>query len=205
MAKHWLIGSLISAALHGGMAAAILVSAPPVMSGAQTEPEPAIMVDLFRPGDMASGGAPAKAERKPDVSAASNAAVSSATPSSKSSAEKGAGASLASGEPISASPSPAALSDYYRRLETHLARFHTYPTLAKRRPQGLARVGLIVNRDGHVLDAWIETSSGSRELDEAALQTVRRSDPLPSLPGNLPGSIDLIVPLNFDAGLRVAS
>ncbi len=205
MAKHWLIGSLISAALHGGMAAAILVSAPPMMSGAQAEPEPAIMVELFRPSDMASGGASAKAERTSDISAASITTASNAVLSSKTSADKGAGSSAASGEPVSASPSPAALSDYYRRLETHLARFHTYPALERRRPQGLARVGLIVNRDGHVLDAWIETSSGSRDLDEAALQTVRRSDPLPSLPGNLPGSIDLIVPLNFDAGLRVAS
>nr|WP_316629369.1 TonB family protein [uncultured Brevundimonas sp.] len=205
MAKHWLIGSLISAALHGGMAAAILVSAPPMVSGAQIEPEPAITVELFRAGDMASGGAPAKAERKPDLSAASNTPASNTVLASKMSADKGAGSSPASGDAVSASPSPAVLSDYYRRLETHLARFHTYPALERRRPQGLARVGLIVNRDGHVLDTWIETSSGSPELDEAALQTVRRSDPLPALPGNLPGSIDLIVPLNFDAGLRAAS
>lgn len=205
MAKHWLIGVLISAALHGGMAAAILAAAPPVMSGARTEPQPAILVDLFRPGDMASGGAPAIEDLTPAASGTIDPVEPSDTASAKPSAAIGGGPSLSGGAPVAASPSPAALSDYYRRLETHLARFHTYPSLNGRRPQGMARVGLIVNRDGRVLDAWIETSSGSRDLDEAALQTVRRSEPLPSLPGDLPGSIDLIVPLNFDAGLRAAS
>lgn len=205
MAKHWLIAALVSAALHGGMAAAILVSVPPVMSGAETEAEPAILVDLFRPGDMASGGNPTKASRAPTPSVATETVAVSETTTAKPSLATGAGPSLSGGSPVSASPSLAVPSDYYRRLETHLARFHTYPSLEGRRPHGMARVGLIVNRDGHVLDAWIEASSGSRELDEAALQTVRRSDPLPALPANLPGSIDLIVPLNFDAGLRVAS
>lgn len=205
MAKHWLIGVLVSAALHGGMAAAILASLRPVMAGARTEPQPAIMVDLFRASEMASGGTPAMADRTPAASATVEPVEPSDMTSAEPSAAMGGGPSLSGGAPVAASPSPAALSDYYRRLESHLARFHTYPALIGRRPQGMARVGLIVNRDGRVLDVWIEASSGSRDLDDAALQTVRRSEPLPSLPGDLPGSIDLIVPLNFDAGLRAAS
>lgn len=205
MAKHWLIGVLASAALHGGMAAAILASVPPVTAGARTEPQPAIMVDLFRAGEMASGGTPTMADRTPTASATVEPVEPSDMASTKPSAAMGGGPTLSGGAPVAASPSPAALSDYYRRLETHLARFHAYPALNGRRPQGMARVGLIVNRDGRVLDVWIEASSGSRDLDDAALQTVRRSEPLPSLPGDLPGPIDLIVPLNFDAGLRAAS
>jgi outer membrane biosynthesis protein TonB len=50
-----------------------------------------------------------------------------------------------------AASDPGAMSDYYRRVESHLARFHTYPaTLAGARPTGVVRVGLIVQRDGRL-------------------------------------------------------
>ena len=102
-----------------------------------------------------------------------------------------------------AAPDPGAMSDYYRRVESHLARFHAYPaSLAGPRPTGVVRVGLIVQRDGRVMDAWIETSSGVVPLDEAALQTLRRAEPLPGLPATLPGAIDLIVPLRYAASTR---
>ncbi|MNR12874.1 hypothetical protein D3C85_1292510 [compost metagenome] len=54
------------------------------------------------------------------------------------------------------------------------------------------------------MDAWIETSSGVAPLDEAALRTLRRAEPLPGLPATLPGAIDLIVPLRYAASTKAS-
>jgi len=205
MAKYWLIGATVSVVVHGAIAAAFLVSTRPTITGIRTEPMPALQVDLFRPGDIAAGVASRSVERLPASSAQAKALAAVSTAPSRSAPSPEAGLSGAGGAPASASPNPEAVSDYYRKLESHLARFHAYPALTGRRPEGLARVGLIVNRDGRVMDAWIETSSGSRQLDDAAMATVRRSEPLPSLPGDLPSFIDLIVPLKFDVGVRASS
>jgi len=205
MAKHWLIGAIVSVFVHGAIAAAFLVSVRPAITGARTEPMPALQVDLFRPGDIAAGRPPRSSAILPTSSAEAKAPAAVVAAPSQGTLSPEAGLSGSGGAPASASPNSEAVSDYYRKLETHLARFHTYPALVGRRPEGLARVGLIVNRDGRVMDAWIETSSGSRQLDDAAMATVRRSEPLPSLPGDLPSSIDLIVPLKFDVGLRASS
>lgn len=205
MAKHWLIGATASVFVHGVIAAAFLVSVRPATTGVRTEPMPAMEVDLFRPGDLAAGGPSRSLEVPPASSAEAKTFAAPVAAPSQEAPSQDAGPSASGGAPASASPNPAAVSDYYRKLESHLARFHTYPALIGRRPEGLARVGLIVNRDGRVMDAWIETSSGSRQLDDAAMATVRRSEPLPVLPGDLPSSIDLIVPLKFDVGVRASS
>lgn len=98
-----------------------------------------------------------------------------------------------------------AVSEYYRVLQGHLARYHAYPSSLRTRPTGLVRLGVVVGRDGRVLDAWVENSSGVTVLDEAAMAALRRAEPLPSLPASLPGAIDLIVPLRYEAGLKIAS
>jgi len=205
MAKHWLIGAIVSAFVHGAIAAAFLVSVRPTITGVRTEPTPAIQVDLFRPGDLAVGGSPLAVAVPPATNAEASLPAAVVVAPSPGAPSPEVGPSRAGGAPASTALHPEAVSDYYRKLESHLARFHTYPALTGKRPEGLARVGLIVNRDGHITDAWIETSSGSRQLDDAAMATVRRSEPLPSLPGDLPSSIDLIVPLKFDVGARASS
>jgi protein TonB len=58
--------------------------------------------------------------------------------------------------------------------------------------QGEALVLLILDRDGHVTAARIEQSSGSRILDEAALQAVRA---LRSLPADAPR--ETLLPVSF--------
>lgn len=205
MAKHWLTGATVSLFVHGAIAAALLTSGRPAVTGVRSEPLPAIQVDLFQPGDIAVGGPSRAVDIPPASSAKARTLATAAAAPVQGAPSPEAGSSGLAGAPASAAPNPEAVSDYYRKLESHLARFHTYPALIGRRPEGLARVGLIVNRDGHVMDAWIETSSGSRQLDDAAIATVRRSEPLPSLPGDLPSAIDLIVPLKFDVGVRASS
>jgi protein TonB len=85
------------------------------------------------------------------------------------------------------------------RLQARLHRSLRYPGEAKRaRQQGTAYVHFRMNRDGHVLSASLERSSGYPALDDAALETVRRADPLPKIPPDRPDEVDLTVPIEFD-------
>lgn len=205
MTRNWLLGVATSAALHGG-AAAVILTAPAPPQGAETEEiQPhAIAIELVDVNRMTSGET-VNAEVSAGTArtavmgrSAASASAAEATTAAPIQAANGAEASLAA-----AAPDPGAMSDYYRRVESHLARFHAYPAaLAAARPTGVVRVGLIVQRDGRVMDAWIETTSGVAPLDAAALQTLRRAEPLPDLPATLPGAIDLIVPLRYAASTR---
>jgi TonB family protein len=47
-------------------------------------------------------------------------------------------------------------------------------------------VAFTIARDGRVLDAFVETSSGVSILDRSSLRAVMLSDPLPPLPNSYP-------------------
>jgi len=196
---------MTSAALHGGAAAVLLASSaiPQGVTAPEAQPH-AVNIELI---DTARREAGDSDRTEVSSNAAETASPTAEAPTSPLTGEaKAAPAQKASGGAAAmpaAAPDPGAVSDYYRRVESHLARFHAYPaSLAGPRPTGVVRVGLIVQRDGRVMDAWIETSSGVVPLDEAALQTLRRAEPLPGLPATLPGAIDLIVPLRYAASTR---
>lgn len=198
---------MTSAALHGGAAAVLLASSAIPQGVAAPELQPhAMTVELIDTARRQSGDR----DRTETPSASSDRASPVSEPrvspaigtATAAPARAGSGGEAAT---PAAAPDPGAVSDYYRRVESHLARFHAYPAaLAGPRPTGVVRVGLIVQRDGRVMDAWIETSSGVVPLDEAALQTLKRAEPLPGLPATLPGAIDLIVPLRYAASTRGA-
>ncbi len=195
-----------STLLHGGAAAIFLATAtaPHGRPVAPTAPH-AITVDLVSAAPAT--GAASRRSAAAVETAAGPSDNDDARPSGMAGPTAVASAALPgrSESAASAAPDPGAVSDYYRRLETHLARFHRYPeTGLSPQPSGMVRVALIVRRDGHVMDAWIETSSGVVMLDEAALQTLRRAEPLPVLPASLPGAIDLIVPLKYATVMRSA-
>lgn len=87
---------------------------------------------------------------------------------------------------------------YRRRLLEHLRPFHSYPeSLRERGVPGVVLVGFMMRRDGAVREAWIETSSGSDKLDEAALATVRKAQPLPGIPAGLPDTLVMTIPLSY--------
>lgn len=192
--------------MHGGAAAVLLATAtvPHGQPVQQLEPR-AVAIDLIDASQIDVGAEqPATAVSEtasPTSQGAEVSASGAAGPSSAASATTSGDAA-----PTQASaPDPGAVSDYYQRLESHLARFHRYPdAIAAPRPSGLVRVALIVRRDGRLMDAWIETSSGVVQLDEAALNTLRQAEPLPVLPATLPGAIDLIVPLKYASSPRIA-
>lgn len=83
-------------------------------------------------------------------------------------------------------------------LLAHLEQHRSYPPRARqRREQGVAHVRFRMNRAGRVLSAEIERSSGSAVLDRAALETIRRAQPLPAIPADRPDELELNVPVEF--------
>jgi TonB family protein len=207
MTRNWLLGAMTSAALHGGAAAVLLASSaiPQGVTAPEAEAQ-AINIELIDVARRHSGDGD-RAEMQSIASEAVSVPAEAQAPSATGVAAAAPARSASGGEAAmpAAAPDPGAVSDYYRRVESHLARFHAYPAnLASPRPTGMVRVGLIVQRDGRVMDAWIETSSGIAPLDEAALRTLQRAEPLPGLPATLPGAIDLIVPLRYAASTRGA-
>ena len=84
-------------------------------------------------------------------------------------------------------------------LLRHIARFQRYPRSAERQHlQGTVRTGFSMDRDGRVLSVWVRTSSGQQVLDQAAIDTIRRAQPLPRIPAALPDSLKVDISLGFD-------
>ncbi|ABD88454.1 energy transducer TonB [Rhodopseudomonas palustris] len=95
-------------------------------------------------------------------------------------------------------PSPATL-EFRNALLRHIAQFQRYPRAAEpKRLQGTVRAVFSVSRDGRLLGAWVKTSSGEVVLDQAAIETLRRAQPLPVIPSALPDPIKIELALGFD-------
>ncbi len=83
-------------------------------------------------------------------------------------------------------------------LLAHLEKYRRYPGGARARgEQGVAYVRFRMNRAGSVLSLELARSSGSAALDRAALETLRRAQPLPAIPEDKPGEITLSLPVEF--------
>jgi protein TonB len=84
------------------------------------------------------------------------------------------------------------------QLLAHLEKHRRYPAAARpRREQGVAFVTFRMNRAGTLLSAEITRSSGSALLDRAALETIRRAQPLPAIPADKADELQLFVPVEF--------
>jgi len=81
-----------------------------------------------------------------------------------------------------------------------LERNKRYPEAAhSRRQQGVAQVFFSIDRQGRVLNSRVVRSSGASALDDEALALLRRADPFPPPPAELPGPrVDLTVPIRFN-------
>lgn len=207
MTRNWIIGASASAVLHGGAAALLFATVATPQGAPATEAAPAaFQVELVSVNHAAPGVERSSAASSDSAQAQTDAVLPEGLGAGETPAlPVAAPASPAGVSAPRAAPDPGVMSDYYRRLEGHLARYHVYPAgLTDSRPSGAVRVGVIVQRDGRLLDIWIERSSGVASLDQAALDTLRRAEPLPVLPNSLPAAIDLNVPLVYDARLRSA-
>lgn len=93
-----------------------------------------------------------------------------------------------------------ALPNWRSALVARIERHKHYPEAALARGEhGVARVAFSVDRRGHLHNARIVRSSGSKLLDRDALAWLHRSQPLPPPPPELPGArISVVVPLRYD-------
>lgn len=87
---------------------------------------------------------------------------------------------------------------FQQALQRHIARFQSYPAAARDRGiGGTVQVVFLLRRDGTILDAWIERTSGQRILDAEAIETVRRAVPMPVIPTELPDQLRILIPVAF--------
>jgi len=93
--------------------------------------------------------------------------------------------------------------DYLDRLRRHLAKYKRYPPDAvKRKQEGTVMISFVLARDGTVLQAQIERSSGFPLLDQAALDMMHNASPVPPLPPSFTGDeAHLVIPAGFRIGL----
>jgi protein TonB len=91
------------------------------------------------------------------------------------------------------------LGAYRDRLAAHLKAYQRYPAMARaRREEGLVVVDVTIQRDGEIVAMMIKRGSGSHSLDDEALATLKRADPLPAMPPDVPGqTMALMFPLRF--------
>jgi protein TonB len=99
---------------------------------------------------------------------------------------------------IDPAASQAAFAAWQSALAEWLQSHKTYPEAARRdRAQGRVLIRFTVDRNGHVTDVALESSSGSPILDRAA-QTMLRGAVLPALPASLPqNELILSIPIRF--------
>ena len=116
------------------------------------------------------------------------------TKASTSNAEAGAAS------PAAARSGPGGLAPpmFQAALLAHIERFRRYPDEARRdQRQGVVVVGFAMDRQGDLIDLWVDRSSGTTSLDEEALATVRRAQPLPPVPSDLPSPLEVAMPVAF--------
>ncbi|WP_447725693.1 TonB family protein [Sphingomonas koreensis] len=80
----------------------------------------------------------------------------------------------------------------------HLERFRRYPARARAaRQQGIVHVRFTMNRAGMVLSSAVAKKSGFFMLDQAALDTLERAQPLPAIPEDRPDVVEFTIPVEF--------
>jgi periplasmic protein TonB len=96
-------------------------------------------------------------------------------------------------------PADSAAAKFQQVLLRHVAHYQRYPNAARSlRLQGRVHTQFSMSRDGKLLGVWIRTSSGQTLLDKEAMDTIRRAQPLPPIPSELPDPLNIHLPLLFD-------
>ena len=97
-------------------------------------------------------------------------------------------------------PSAAQVASWHRKIALQVERHKGYPGNARARHQtGTAELAFTLDRNGKVLSSRVIRSSGVAALDQETIDTVRRAQPFPSPPPNMPGeTFEFTVPIRFN-------
>ena len=97
-------------------------------------------------------------------------------------------------------PSAAQVASWHRRIAMQVERHKGYPASARARHEtGTAELAFTLDRTGKVVASRIARTSGSAALDQETIDTVRRAQPFPSPPPNMPGeTFEFTVPIRFN-------
>lgn len=89
---------------------------------------------------------------------------------------------------------------YEQEISSWIQRHKIYPAAAGGR-EGRAVVRMRIDRAGNVRYYAIEQSSGMQALDDAAIDMVRRANPVPVVPANYPAGhlVEFLIPISFKA------
>lgn len=96
-------------------------------------------------------------------------------------------------------PASSAAAKFQQTLLRHVSRYQRYPNAAS----AMHLEGKVVDtqfamaRDGTLLGVWVRTSSGQLLLDKEAIETIRRAQPLPPIPPELPDRLNIHLELEF--------
>ena len=93
----------------------------------------------------------------------------------------------------------AAKTDYYAKLAAKLASNKRYPRASRRRgEEGVVTISFVAHPNGDAKQIKVTGSSGSRRLDKAAIDMVKRSQPLPAFSLEMGGDpLSITLPVAF--------
>lgn len=88
---------------------------------------------------------------------------------------------------------------YFAELSAKLARHKRYPNRARRlHEEGTVMLFIVVNRDGMVIESYINQSSGHPRLDDAVLSMLKKASPLPAFPDDMKqAKLSINIPIDF--------
>lgn len=208
MTRNEIVGGVISCALHAALFAALfLVSAPQSTSDDRGDARQTVQItlvpsDAFRREAKVGEAAPALAQAAPSPEQTTvSEAPSQESPTTEPAHEAGGGSPPGV---LAAYHSTADYSAFRNRVLNHIRPYQYYPDEARAARQGgVVYVGFVMLRDGTVREIWVEDSSGIAVLDAAAMDTVRRAQPLPLIPASLPEVMDVMLPIGFTVPARI--
>jgi protein TonB len=92
------------------------------------------------------------------------------------------------------------VNSWHSRIVGLIERNKAYPPAAQARGEtGVVQLAFSIDRQGRVLASQVVRSSGHATLDQETLATVRRAQPFPPPPADLPGAkFDFTVPVRFN-------
>ncbi len=101
----------------------------------------------------------------------------------------------------SASKEAEVLARYEQLISMWIQKFKQYPNTAKSAGmQGETVVRIRIDRRGNVRYYTLERSTGHAELDRAAVDMIRRANPVPAVPADYPAGgevLEFLIPVNF--------